>query len=174
MYHSSKRDDWLTPPSLLEKVREFNQGKQIGLDPCPAKQSFVKAKTKFFYPRKDGLQLSWTGYGLVFVNPPYGRGAAIRPWVQWTVEQASVGAPIIFLCPARVGTIWWQDNIVGAYNAVCFLRGRQTFYLPETMEPVLDLKTGKPSPAGFPSALVYFGKKITRFHQVFKSEGWVI
>lgn len=154
---SSERTDWNTPPEVIKVVRKMGR---IGLDPCSNAQSVVKAEVEYRLPEQNGLELPWKTDGLVFVNPPYGRG--IEAWVskcrqsEW---QSALG--VVALLPARPDTRWWQDNCAPPVsNAVCFLRGRLRFL-------------EAPAPAPFPSALVYWGYRGKAFLEAVQGLGVV-
>ena len=148
---SSKRMDWNTPANVIEKIRAFAP---IGLDPCSNVTSKVGAKVSWL---SGGLEVSWTDYGLVYVNPPYGR--ALKEWAFKIIDEAHKGAEIIALVPARTDTKWFQSLFTECSN-VCFWKGRITF-------------EGAPYPAPFPSALFYFGED-TRFERIFELLGIVV
>jgi phage N-6-adenine-methyltransferase len=151
---SSERSDWNTPANLLEVVRQFDE---IGLDPCSNANSIVGAKSSLTI-EDNGLQAIWSGHGLVYVNPPYGR--EIEPWAMMCSLKASFGVEVIALLPARTDAMWWQKWIKKA-NTVCFWRGRLKFL-------------GARFSAPFPSAIAYWGDRRSRFKKVFKPHGWVV
>lgn len=136
----SERQDWNTPENVLEVVRAFAGGR-INLDPCSNSQSVVDAEVEYRIDRgEDGLTLSWreTDYGVVFVNPPYGRD--IKSWIQRCAIVGNSGEmDVVALVPARVDTQWF--DICWRANLICFISGRLTF-------------RGAIHPAPFPSALV--------------------
>jgi hypothetical protein len=72
----------------------------------------------------DGLTAPWRG--VVFVNPPYGRGPA--RWVAKARGEFELGhaRTVVALLPARPDTAYWHDHIAGR-SAVYFLRGRLWF-----------------------------------------------
>lgn len=72
---NSVKMDWRTPKDFF---RELNQEFHFGLDAAASPEN---AKCScFFTPEMNGLSLPWSGYGVVFCNPPYGRGTG--KWVQ--------------------------------------------------------------------------------------------
>lgn len=151
---SSARGDWQTPEIVLEALRQaFGD---ITLDPCTTYANPCRAK-RILTPAEDGLKSPWLQCGLIYVNPPYGRG--IGPWIQKCHQYRKAGRvdPIVALVPARTDTAWWQDNPA---DAVCFWRGRLTF-------------RGAPHPAPFPSALLFWGADESRFITVFNACGEV-
>ncbi len=70
--HSSRSDEWYTPPAILESVRAVL--KQIDFD--PASDAFgnahVKA-TKYLTKAEDGLVSGWGNPKTLFLNPPGGK-----------------------------------------------------------------------------------------------------
>jgi len=152
---SSDTREWNTPPAILEPVGRLDA---IGLDPCGNATSIVAARREYRLDRgEDGLCLPWSGFGLVYCNPPYGRG--IGAWLARAAGQwLDCGVESIVLVPARTDARWWQDNIRLAL--VCFWRGRLKFL-------------GAPSSAPFPSAVLYHGHRPQRFREVFAPLGWI-
>jgi phage N-6-adenine-methyltransferase len=153
---SSAKMDWQTPDNVLELVREFGRG-VISLDPCTVADNPTGA-LRYYTPDSDGLSQPWDGPGLVFCNPPYGR--ELGPWAWKMRTEATKGAEIIGLVPARTDTRWWHDYVASA-DAVLFWRGRLKF-------------KGASASAPFPSALPYWGPRPDHFAYVFRNHGlWV-
>lgn len=132
VHFSSNNHDWETPQELFDSLdREF----RFTLDPCATKEN---AKcSRYFTKADDGLKQDW--FGVVFLNPPYGR--EIGKWVKKAHEEAKKGALVVCLIPARTDTSYWHDYIHGKAE-IRFLRGRVHF------------SNGGPAP--FPSAIVIF------------------
>jgi hypothetical protein len=156
---SSAAGDWRTPEIVLEHVRQVGA---IGLDPCGRQDSIVGAKVEWRLT-VDGDSLlrpvtDWFGKGLVYCNPPYGRG--VDAWLSRCAMVAGAEGEAIALIPARTDTRWWRLFCVPgeAADAVCFWHGRLTFL-------------GAPAAAPFPSAIVYWGTRSHRFADVFQSVG---
>lgn len=166
--HSRKatggHDFWQTPLKVLEPVRQMRPGlPTIDFDPCGGEGDIVHALRRVL-PPSDGLEASWRGQGLVFVNPPYSN---IKFWSQRAVEEGAhldFHDQIIFLCPARTDTRWWHESAWKA-QAICFWKGRVPFYDP------IEKKTG---PAPFPSALLYWGFQPSLFREIFSKHGYVV
>lgn len=157
---SSDRPDWRTPAKILDRVTKFAP---IGLDPCAApdvRHHFARTNIREpMDPTEGGLTAKWHGHGLVYVNPPYGKG--IDKWMarcagsqSWMDRKMHV----IALVPARTDTRWfpWES-----LSAVCFVKGRLYF-------------EGAPSPAPFPSAVIYWGNAILKFRSCFSDIGIVL
>lgn len=150
---SSNRDDWCTPPELLARVYRVDS---VGLDPCGNEQSIVGAATEWRLERDgDSLVRGWGGYGLVFVNPPYGR--VLPQWVDKCIYQAQHGVEVIALLPARPGTRWYR-RVHATAHARCWLHGRLRFI-------------GAQSSAPFPSLVTYWGPRVESFTRAFDPVG---
>lgn len=120
---SSASADWSTPEHVYSGLDvEFH----FTMDPCPLGGS-------------GGLELPWTGS--VFVNPPYGRGYVIQPWIQKGWESAKDGALVVMLVPSRTDTIWWHRYCMK--GEIRFIQRRLKF-------------GGAKVNAPFPSAVVIF------------------
>lgn len=158
---SSTRGDWQTPPEVVDRVRAFCAGRGL-LDPCAANDRDEQFADCNFTKSDDGLSPSWRaqlGWSVVaYVNPPYGRG--IGAWIDKCLDEYMRGAEVVALVPARTDTGWFATCWKTA-TAMCFWRGRMTF-------------VGAPSPAPFPSALVYWGQSVRRFLLTFEDAGKVV
>ena len=121
---SSASQHWTTPEKTYEGLNdEFH----FTMDPCP------------FHAEFDGLAIPWVGS--VFVNPPYGRGNVIVPWIKKGWESAQAGATVVMLIPSRTDTRWWHKYVMK--GEIRFIRGRLHF-------------SGTKFNAPFPSAVVVF------------------
>lgn len=135
--YMSKKDDWETPDDLFFRV---NSAMNFTLD---AASSDKNAKCEnHFTIEDDALTQEWRG--VVWLNPPYGRG--IGDWVRKAYEESQKGAIVVMLIPARTDTSWCHDYVSKAQEVV-FLRGRVKFCVDR--EPQ--------GSAPFPSMLVRFG-----------------
>ena len=152
----SNKQDWLTPNTVLDRVRIIDP---IGLDPCGDLNSLVNATNTYLISNgQDGLSLFWDNKGLVFCNPPYGRG--LIKWARKVVYEAERDAEIILLVPARPDTKWFSI-LWNSMDAVCLWKGRIKF-------------DGAPHPAPFPSALFYFGPRPLKFRRTMEHVGIVV
>jgi hypothetical protein len=147
--HSSKSVEWYTPPEIVAMVSDVLGG--IDLDPCWHPESPVRATTTYV-EEQDGLSQDWNGR--VYLNPPYGR--PIDGWIEKLVGEHEAGrvTEAIALVPARVDTEWFRR-----FDAFprCFPYGRLTF-------------ANADNPAPFPCAVVYLGKNVRKFAEVFDDE----
>lgn len=165
----SKNKDWQTPVEYIDAVREFFDG-IICLDPCSNEHSIIGAENEFKLPEKDGLVEIWN-HETVYVNPPYGRNSenktSIKNWIQKCTEAfKKYGSEIIALIPVATNTKHWQGDIFLYAASICFLK-----------EPRLKfLLHGKTIDKGAPMAcaLVYWGNRQARFHNIFSKFGKVV
>jgi len=138
--NSSAHHGWETPPELVAALEQVFG--RFDLDPCAASADAGKVRMRArvrLTMRDDGLGQPWRGR--VFVNPPYGR--QLGAWVTKCAAEASAGALVVGLVPARTDTRWWHAHIAGTAD-VFMLRGRLRFGDGTT-------------PAPFPSAVVVWG-----------------
>lgn len=126
---------WLTPPEWISALGPFD------LDPaCPPSMPWPTA-ARMLTVADDGLATPWEGR--VWLNPPFGREAAV-----WLRKMALHGNGIA-LVPARTETAMFYESVWGKANAVCFVKGRPHFHFFD----------GKRAPfnSGAPIALVAYG-----------------
>jgi site-specific DNA-methyltransferase (adenine-specific) len=132
---SSERGDWATPQAFFDLVdTEFGFTLDSAAEPHNAKCA------RYYTEADSGLLNDWTG--VVWCNPPYGRG--IADWIRKGYESAQAGATVVMLIPARTDTAYWHDYVMRAAE-VRLLRGRLVFGSGEAR-----------ANAPFPSALVVF------------------
>ena len=174
---SSKNMGWQTPPEFLELVRKVGH---IRLDPCTTDTNPVGADV-FYTPADDGLSKPWGAdeSGVVFVNPPYGRG--IGEWVKRCAQAGGECLSVVALVPARTDTSWWHNYAISA-DLVCLWRGRLTFWEPNPDTGVAgpatrhNKRTGVPEKcaAPFPSAVLFWGLNTHLFADAFRDYGWIV
>jgi len=131
--NNGAHDTWLTPPSILNVLGEFD------LDPCAAPQPrpWPTAKIQL---TEHGLGSAWVGR--VWLNPPY--GTDIDLWLERMAEHGR-GIALTF---ARTETEAWVRWVWPYAKAVLFIAGRLYFYLPDG--------TRAKGNAGGPSALIAY------------------
>lgn len=133
---SSDREDWETPLAFFKLIdEEFG----FTLD-AAASPSNAKVSDNFYTIEDDSLSLPWDG--VVWCNPPYGRG--IKDWVRKGYEESLRGSIVVMLIPARTDTAYWHDYVMKA-SEIRLIRGRLVFGRGEAI-----------SNAPFPSALIVF------------------
>lgn len=121
-YEMSGNDLWITPPYLLDEIREeFGDIYGRYFDPCPAEWD----------GKIDGLEIDWPLDRFSFVNPPYSQ---LKLWAKKCREQADRGCTIVLLIPPRTCTSYFHDYIYESAE-LRFIRGRVKFIDPETKEP---------------------------------------
>lgn len=131
-----KTDEWLTPPSILAKLGEFD------LDPCAPIIRPWNTATKHYSSTDNGLFLPW--YGRVWLNPPFGREA-----IKWVHKLVAMGNGIALL-PARTETKMFYECVWGHADAVLFIKGRPHFHYVDG--------TRAPFNSGAPICLIAYGR----------------
>ena len=157
--------DWCTPPKYVTPINIFFEN-QIDLDPCSNNYSLINADKKILLP-DDGLLIEWK-YHKIFVNPPYGadrvRRTSIKTWISKCESAHRVyNSEVIALIPVATNTRHWKDFIFGKAAGICFLYDtRLHFWI-----------NGKIDAKGAPMscAMVYWGKNINKFIEVFTAYG---
>lgn len=160
--------DFNTPPWLLEMVRELDRERGIGLDPCSNATSMVRARTAFTIV-ENGLERSWRGHGLVFVNPPHSMSPNhIDPWMEKAHREFVAGEgdrtdQLVGLVPSKMDTDWFHTYVV-PMRMKCFLRGRIKYW-----------EDGRETtgPGKFGSMLFYQGGAPDLFAAIFGRLGWI-
>lgn len=131
-----KNDEWLTPPSILQPLGEFD------LDPCaPINRPWDTAKEHYTIA-DDGLSKEWVGR--VWVNPPFGTEA-----IKWMRRIAEHGNGIA-LIPARTETKMFYECVWGIADAVLFIKGRPHFHYVDGSRANFN--------SGAPICLIAYGK----------------
>jgi transcriptional regulator with XRE-family HTH domain len=111
---------WETPGELLAALQAVFG--RFDLDPCAPRRSRPRVRAKVHLTAADdGLTAPWRG--VVFVNPPYGRGLA--RWVAKARGEFGRGhaRTVVALLPARPDTAYRHEHVAGK-AVVYFLRGR--------------------------------------------------
>lgn len=193
----SASQSWLTPPWLLDSVREAFGVPQIGLDPCSNTKSLVRAAREFRLPETDGLREAWDEK-TIFVNPPYGttrmhrESLAILPNAAWkglseaerklyvvsdvgswlrkcALAARLHGSRVAALVPCTPETRGWRESVWPRANAICFFGSRLRF---------IDFESGKAAKQVIPKPMVMifwnnYGHT-DRFERVFEKHGAVV
>ena len=139
---SSRIQTWETPQELFDFLNEMFK---FDLDVCADEKS-AKCKV-YFNEEQDGLKQLW--FGNCWMNPPYNRQQV--HWVKKAIDEINRGnaETVVILIPARTETVAWQKYIFNEAKAICFVNGRLTF-------------SGCNNVAPFPSAIVVFGRHLTK------------
>jgi hypothetical protein len=141
-YQTDKKtttDVWLTPPSLIESLGEFD------LDPCcPNNLPWKTAKTFYSLENgQDGLSLPWSGR--VWLNPPYSN------WSMF-LKKLKIHGNGIALIFARTETKGFFEHVWDGADSILFLKGRVKFVRSDF---------SKNSASTAPSVLIAYGKNNT-------------
>lgn len=148
---STDHQAWNTPAPVLEALEPLGP---IALDPCSNGSSIVGARVAWTI-EDDGLACSWTETaegGPIFVNPPFDE---LPRWISRCCLEATCGAEIVALVPARVDTRWWGEALEHGGTAALW-RGRVRFL-------------GAANTAPFPIALIYWGRRADLFRRALAS-----
>jgi len=117
----SVKQDWETPAEVFDPL---NEEFAFTLDAAASFEN--KRAAKFFDQDTDGLLQDW-GTETVWLNPPYGDGAAkLSEWVEKSYRASLRGATVAMLIPARTNTNWFHDICLNK-GEVRFIRGRPRF-----------------------------------------------
>lgn len=165
----SASQSWCTPPKYVRAVREVFGG-TIALDPCSNGHSVVNASVEYHLPEHDGLHSDWD-YPTIYVNPPYGadrqRGTTIKDWLRRCARaREEYGAEVLALVPVATNTKHWKHYVFGVADAVCFLYDTRLRFLVDGKDE------GKGAPMS--CAMVYWGRHIAKFDEVFSGHGAVV
>jgi hypothetical protein len=157
---SSNFDAWNTPAEVVDPIKK-KMG-PIGLDPCSNRTSIVGALVEWIFARDgDSLVKPWGGYGLVYVNHPYGHGVTSE-WAAKCAAEGAAGTELIQLCKATMGTKWFREHTRTA-AVILQWHGRLKHPGPTA--------SGKLESAPFESALAYWGPRADLFMETFKDKG---
>lgn len=133
--YQGKKDEWLTPPEVVEALGPFD------LDPCAAIHQPWGTAHNQYTEINDGLTQAWIGR--VWMNPPYGPRTA-----EWLAKLADHGDGIALIF-ARTETDMFFRHIWAKADALLFIRGRLHFYHADGRRAANN--------AGAPSVLVAYG-----------------
>ena len=148
----NRTDCWNTPPEFVGDVLKYFG--TLDLDPCCNDEDNPNVPARKVYTEKtNGLAHEWIADS-VFMNHPYSNS---KEWVPYAVSQYELGhaKEMILLIKLDVSTKWWRS--VSQYSWIA-INKRMKF------------GNGK-SAAPFQSAIVYLGKDLDRFVNVFGKYG---
>lgn len=153
--------EWYTPTKYIESCRVVLGS--IDCDPASSEfaQKTVKAK-QYFTQNDNGLDQAWKGR--IFLNPPYS-AQLIKKFTEHLLSELKSGNIItaILLTNNNTDTSWWHD-VADAAGAVCFTRGRISFYNQK----------GEFSAPTNGQTFFYFGDDIGNFKKEFSQYGLVV
>lgn len=134
----AKSTTWLTPPSILAALGDFD------LDPCacPRPRPWDTAET--CWTRED-MPLNRPWWGRVWCNPPFGPRELTFAFMRRMAEH-NHGTALLF---ARTETKLFFETVWGRASALLFLKGRPCFHR----------ENGSPAPfnSGAPVVLIAYG-----------------
>lgn len=116
----NSKQTYETPPEFMRAVSKRFGPVWFDLACVP---ETAKAK-RFYTPDDDSFGHDWhKNQGLQWLNPPYDN---IAPWAERCAKESKLGAKILFLVPASVGSNW-HANFVHNIAHVLLLNGRIQF-----------------------------------------------
>jgi phage N-6-adenine-methyltransferase len=150
----NRHDCWNTPKEVIKDVLNFFDN-NIDLDPCSNSHENPNVPASNLFTDVDnGLTKQWN-YPSVFMNHPYSES---KLWIPYAVEQhLRYDNEMLLLIKMDVSTKWWcsvKDYPFLAYNR--------------------RLRFGNSkSAAPFQSAMIYLGKRLDKFLDIFSKDGSV-
>ena len=140
------------PPEFVGDVLKYFG--TLDLDPCCNDEDNPNVPARKVYTEKtNGLAHEWIADS-VFMNHPYSNS---KEWVPYAVSQYELGhaKEMILLIKLDVSTKWWRS--VSQYSWIAINKR-------------LKFGDGKGA-APFQSAIIYLGKNLDRFNEVFGKYG---
>lgn len=161
----SGRDEWWTPPHIIEAARDALGSIDLDVASCAEADETVKA-TRFFDRETDGLQQPWSGR--VWANPPFSAGI-VGKFVSKLVSEADVSAWVCLL-NSTTETAAGQLFLTHAH-VVCFPSSRLRFRGPDAAGTQGTPLVGQMIGARFKVAPA---EGIARFREAFSPLGVVL
>lgn len=120
------RQDYETPPEFIQAVE-----RRFGRLACDLAATDKNTKAQIWYgddsrtgTTMDSLTVErHLQPGVLWLNPPY---SDIAPWAAKCHKESQLGAKILLLTPASVGSNWFLNHVFDKAR-VLFLNGRLTF-----------------------------------------------
>lgn len=126
-----KRNDYMTPPELVELALKEKGVEYFVLDVCCTKKN-IPALQYFINGRQDGLEKNWEI--LNWCNPPFDQ---CDKWVKKAYLEQKKGNETVMLIPVRTETKYWHDYILFNKNVkILWLKKGPRFINPQTNEPM--------------------------------------
>lgn len=146
----------MSPEYVLDRVRAVGE---IALDPCTNDSNPTRAR-RFITATDEpcGLFADWTTDGLVYCNPPFGRGF-MDPWAAKIIAEAKSGREIIALVRGDASTRWARE-LITASTLICY-------------PPRIRFRGATGSPP-FSNAIHYLGPRPTTFARAFADLGPIV
>ena len=143
-------DIWLTPPSIIQALGEFD------LDPCsPLNRPWDTAKNHYTI-HDDGLKSDWFGH--VWLNPPYEK-KVIGQFMDKMYQHYN-GIALVF---GRTDNKLWHEKIFTKASSLLFLQGRISFLNPDGSK--------SRNMSGAPSVLIGYGNKNDHYLSICNLKG---
>jgi len=147
---------WQSPDPILNRVRRVDV---VALDPCTVAANPTGADA-IITAEDDpcGLFADWAAVangGLVYCNPPFGRGVAAEFAAKIVVE-AAYGCEVIALTRGDMSTAWSRRMALAA-TLICF-------------PPRIRFRDATGSPP-FANTLFYYGPRPQTFRRAFETLG---
>lgn len=153
---AKRSDEYYTPASVIALVHTLFGGAPE-LDPASsAVANQTVQATRYFTQADNGLSQPWLAT-TVFMNPPFSLKVRFVEKLHHAYQAGSIGEALC-LIPATVDTLLWQRYI--RLYPWCAWSGR------------IDFLTGHQG-VTFPSAIIYFGRRLDAFCDVFGAHGLI-
>lgn len=123
-YIKSQRTKWATPQDFFD---ELDAEYHFDLDVCAEPWS---AKCGQYYAEIDNGIISPWAPCRCWLNPPFGPGSPILPWVKKAYEESLLGATVVAILPSSTDTAWFHDWVFQKAK-IRFIRGRVQFVPPK-------------------------------------------
>jgi hypothetical protein len=152
----TRGNSWETPEWFLELVRRVDD---IAFDPCTNSTNPTGARQ--FVTAEDepcGLFCDWPDDGLIFINPPFGRGY-MDPWVAKIIAEVARGREVVALVRGDSSTRWARE-LIKASRLICY-------------PPRIKFKGATGSP-DFSNAVHYIGPRPRTFIRAFRDLGPIV
>jgi phage N-6-adenine-methyltransferase len=123
-YDLNEKDDWQTPPDLIDDISEAVGG--IDVDPCAHENTSYGETNYRLEDGDDGLEEDWND--VAFVNPPFSYKS---DWLEKAIDEVESGNAdtVIFITPDGTDTkSWWHKFIATHSEYICFHYGRLSYY----------------------------------------------
>ncbi len=120
MRRGESRQDYATPPEFFSACE-----KKFGPINFDLAASAHNTKCAHYFSKRDNsLAQEWHKIpGILYLNPPFD---PIEPWAAKCSHESKLGAKILLLVPASVGSNWFRDHVFHQAH-VYFLNGRIPF-----------------------------------------------
>ena len=115
-------DEWYTPRYIFDAI-----GLQFDMDvAAPERGPRHVPCLAWCTAQDDALSLDWRGFGLIWMNPPFGHQRHKREWLSRFFDHGNGVA----LVPDRTSAPWWQEFAPRA-DAVLFVAPKIKFERPD-------------------------------------------